>query len=178
MAYEAPELFTTPVQQRTIACCAASGRCDWNGRSVGLRCVSSGLRVVKQRRLVPVEGIEPTLLAEHDFESCASTSSATRAWRMIPKSLLADLIREVQAVFWPSCAPKFATLYSRAMASDGQTTAIKRICSEDEIKLDRSDYRRTRRSRGRRGVRAQLGDARWRLVLRICAQACALPALS
>src|SRR5580692_3216656 len=33
----------------------------------------------KQRRLVPVEGIEPPLLAEHDFESCASTSSATRA---------------------------------------------------------------------------------------------------
>jgi hypothetical protein len=29
--------------------------------------------------MVPVEGIEPTLLAEHDFESCASTSSATRA---------------------------------------------------------------------------------------------------
>jgi hypothetical protein len=29
--------------------------------------------------LVPVEGIEPPLLAEHDFESCASTSSATRA---------------------------------------------------------------------------------------------------
>jgi hypothetical protein len=35
-----------------------------------------------QRRIlamVPVEGIEPPLLAEHDFESCASTSSATRA---------------------------------------------------------------------------------------------------
>ena len=30
--------------------------------------------------MVPVEGIEPPLLAEHDFESCASTSSATRAW--------------------------------------------------------------------------------------------------
>ena len=29
--------------------------------------------------MVPVEGIEPPLLAEHDFESCASTSSATRA---------------------------------------------------------------------------------------------------
>ncbi len=28
---------------------------------------------------MPVEGIEPPLLAEHDFESCASTSSATRA---------------------------------------------------------------------------------------------------
>ena len=32
--------------------------------------------------MVPVEGIEPTLLAEHDFESCASTSSATRASRL------------------------------------------------------------------------------------------------
>jgi hypothetical protein len=36
--------------------------------------------------LVPVEGIEPTLLAEHDFESCASTSSATRAASMIRKT--------------------------------------------------------------------------------------------
>jgi hypothetical protein len=35
------------------------------------------------------------------------------------ESLPADLIREVQAVFRPSCAPKFATLYNRAMASDG-----------------------------------------------------------
>src|ERR1700739_2576890 len=35
--------------------------------------------------VVPVEGIEPPLLAEHDFESCASTSSATRAGRMIRK---------------------------------------------------------------------------------------------
>ena len=33
--------------------------------------------------MVPVEGIEPTLLAEHDFESCASTSSATRACTVI-----------------------------------------------------------------------------------------------
>jgi hypothetical protein len=29
--------------------------------------------------VVPVEGIEPPCLAAHDFESCASTSSATRA---------------------------------------------------------------------------------------------------
>jgi hypothetical protein len=29
--------------------------------------------------MVRVVGIEPTLLAEHDFESCASTSSATPA---------------------------------------------------------------------------------------------------
>ena len=32
-------------------------------------------------RLVPEVGIEPTLLAEHEFESCASTSSAIRANR-------------------------------------------------------------------------------------------------
>ena len=30
-------------------------------------------------RLVPEVGIEPTLLAEHEFESCASTNSAIRA---------------------------------------------------------------------------------------------------
>ena len=30
-------------------------------------------------RFVPEVGIEPTLLAEHEFESCASTSSAIRA---------------------------------------------------------------------------------------------------
>ena len=29
--------------------------------------------------IVPEVGIEPTLLAEHEFESCASTSSAIRA---------------------------------------------------------------------------------------------------
>ena len=29
--------------------------------------------------VVPEVGIEPTLLAEHEFESCASTSSAIRA---------------------------------------------------------------------------------------------------
>ena len=33
----------------------------------------------KRRRLVPVEGIEPPCLAARDFESRASTSSATRA---------------------------------------------------------------------------------------------------
>jgi hypothetical protein len=32
-----------------------------------------------EKVLVPVEGIEPPLLAERDFESRASTSSATRA---------------------------------------------------------------------------------------------------
>jgi hypothetical protein len=43
--------------------------------------------------MVPVEGIEPTLLAEHDFESCASTSSATRAR---PASISSEGVR----VYW------------------------------------------------------------------------------
>jgi hypothetical protein len=29
--------------------------------------------------MVPVVGVEPTLLSEHDFESCASANSATPA---------------------------------------------------------------------------------------------------
>ncbi|GCC46980.1 hypothetical protein chiPu_0031121 [Chiloscyllium punctatum] len=37
----------------------------------------------KQRRLVPLAGIEPALLAELDFESSASTSSATGAFAMV-----------------------------------------------------------------------------------------------
>jgi hypothetical protein len=39
--------------------------------------------------VVPVEGIEPPLLAEHDFESCASTSSATRAYAFLYIRVLA-----------------------------------------------------------------------------------------
>jgi hypothetical protein len=35
----------------------------------------------KNSGLVPGVGIEPTLLAEHEFESCASTNSAIRARR-------------------------------------------------------------------------------------------------
>jgi hypothetical protein len=35
---------------------------------------------MNNKMVVPVEGIEPPLLAERDFESRASTSSATRAW--------------------------------------------------------------------------------------------------
>jgi hypothetical protein len=38
----------------------------------------------KQRRLVPLAGIEPALLAELDFESSASTNSATGACRDRP----------------------------------------------------------------------------------------------
>ncbi len=31
------------------------------------------------RKTIPVVGVEPTLLTEHDFESCASANSATPA---------------------------------------------------------------------------------------------------
>src|SRR5579871_2449768 len=43
------------------------------------KATAGSLPSLRKQRLVPVEGIEPPLLAEHDFESCASTSSATRA---------------------------------------------------------------------------------------------------
>ena len=39
------------------------------------------------RLFVPKVGIEPTLLAEHEFESCASTNSATLAWHLIAPSI-------------------------------------------------------------------------------------------
>src|SRR5262245_41788163 len=40
-----------------------------------------------ERGLVPLAGVEPALLAELDFESSASTNSATGAQHMIPKSV-------------------------------------------------------------------------------------------
>ncbi len=58
-----PVCFGNPPARREFHCRAA--RVMQRPRSVG--------------HVVPVEGIEPPLLAEHDFESCASTSSATRA---------------------------------------------------------------------------------------------------
>src|SRR4051794_4548273 len=55
----------------------ASG-CD--GQASSLRfCVAAPSEAAEQRSLVPLAGIEPALLAELDFESSASTSSATGA---------------------------------------------------------------------------------------------------
>ena len=45
----------------------------------GIKLNDGTLLTTASVEVVPVEGIEPPLLAEHDFESCASTSSATRA---------------------------------------------------------------------------------------------------
>src|SRR5262249_2348697 len=49
----------------------------------------------KQRRLVPLAGIEPALLAELDFESSASTSSATGAFGHKPKGPVARSRRNI-----------------------------------------------------------------------------------
>jgi hypothetical protein len=46
-----------------------------------LRGFYGGLRIVAEKLLVPLAGIEPALLAELDFESSASTNSATGAFR-------------------------------------------------------------------------------------------------
>src|SRR5665647_695698 len=42
-------------------------------------------RMVANKLLVPLAGIEPALLAELDFESSASTNSATGAYRARPE---------------------------------------------------------------------------------------------
>jgi hypothetical protein len=57
-----------------------------NGREAEMRLVpvfieeSECWRMTANARLVPLAGIEPALLAELDFESSASTSSATGAF--------------------------------------------------------------------------------------------------
>jgi hypothetical protein len=63
-------------RQPVFALRATTGslRCFAEAPETGLPAVAA-----KQRRLVPVEGIEPPCLAARDFESRASTSSATRA---------------------------------------------------------------------------------------------------
>jgi hypothetical protein len=62
--------------------------------------------------MVPVEGIEPPFLSERDFESRASTSSATRAtrrylYRRGPARKSVGLGREVartaRGLLWENC---------------------------------------------------------------------------
>lgn len=52
----------------------------------GLICVAifikKLLQITEQFRFVPKVGIEPTLPEEHEFESCASASSATLAFSL------------------------------------------------------------------------------------------------
>ena len=47
----------------------------------------SEAHLAARKRLVPLAGIEPALLAELDFESSASTNSATGAYRARPERL-------------------------------------------------------------------------------------------
>ena len=52
---------------------------------LGFSAISGWFRTVSDRYLVPLAGIEPALLAESDFESDASTSSAIGATRPRPE---------------------------------------------------------------------------------------------
>jgi hypothetical protein len=46
---------------------------------LSLRTLTKKPSSLQEKGFVPEAGIEPALLAEHEFESCASTSSATQA---------------------------------------------------------------------------------------------------
>ena len=77
----------------------------------------------KKRRLVPLAGIEPALLAEHDFESRASTNSATGA-RRSKTSRRAGLYRRGAFGQWRSCAsPRHRARTERAW-SDPQPDRV------------------------------------------------------
>ena len=82
--------------------------------------------------MVPVEGIEPPLLAEHDFESCASTSSATRARRMIRKR--SSRMRSGTGRVSGNGMRQEAPLYIRALAASMDATQLspagRRDCME------------------------------------------------
>ena len=155
-------------------------------------------RYVKQcyNLLVPVEGIEPPLLAEHDFESCASASSATRARcchiesahqarihrRGEPprqEELRTARIRRSRAV----CAAIAAGLASTPMIG---TLGLPRSCAEPDgpwIRPQPSNTaccaaRAAARPRGRaRHIRGQPATLRGRLVFPTRARLSALPAL-
>ncbi len=54
--------------------------CDLHGEIFKMKCQKSILTLhVINRILVPKAGIEPARPKAHDFESCASTNSATQA---------------------------------------------------------------------------------------------------
>lgn len=70
-----------------LVCCATTGKRQ-NGeaeRGNGEPAYKPTSSVVKIK-MVPLAGIEPALLAELDFESSASTNSATGARRLGPKT--------------------------------------------------------------------------------------------
>ena len=73
--------------------------------------------------MVPVEGIEPPLLAEHDFESCASTSSATRARRMIRKRS-SRMRPGTGPLFRQRHVPRGTSIYSRAGGVHGRQCTL------------------------------------------------------
>ena len=98
------------------------------------------MRTTANAEVVPVEGIEPPLLAEHDFESCASTSSATRAYTIIRShnpeplsgaivgAIVGAMIRSHGSAKLPALVDGAGILYRRAaMASITQLF----VCPQD-----------------------------------------------
>ena len=93
-------------------------------------------RTWSETLVVPVEGIEPPLLAEHDFESCASTSSATRAWGANCKArsncrpvvfVEHDLFGKPATTFPGSCSQAVSiSSAARGSAKENQTVAARR----------------------------------------------------
>src|SRR6202795_4547414 len=127
--------------------------------------------------VVPVEGIEPPLLAEHDFESCASTSSATRACGAI---YIRRPARRAKRKSRPhgglASASKIGQLL-RVVAG----AARRRGCDDPDFDIADDLARPAARPADHRGWR---GGVRWqrrdhvrRLVFRIRAKTAALPAL-
>src|SRR5271166_137185 len=120
--------------------------------------------------MVPVEGIEPTLLAEHDFESCASTNSATRAGSAI-------IAAQGKGSTWgrphaiATSAPYMSAPYTLANFGIGTPARNGAATWQHDRIPPRSLGCDRHCSRGRRH------DCR-RLVLPIRARACSLPALS
>src|SRR5713101_4974016 len=112
--------------------------------------------------MVPVEGIEPTLLAEHDFESCASTNSATRAGGAIIAREGGGSTSHTIAAF----APLYGVPSHRSGAQASNAAREEPDCIPPN---SLGGHRRRRRGRC---------DDSGRLVLPIWARPCSLPALS
>src|SRR3569623_170460 len=79
-----PILYQRIYQQIVRPCAIHSARKRSATNTIYLICKNCSvmgirLRTPKNKALVPLAGIEPALLAELDFESSASTSSATGA---------------------------------------------------------------------------------------------------
>ena len=92
------------------------------------------LILTKKNLMIPVAGVEPTLLTEHDFESCASANSATpaRSWRRQPDSN--RWIKVLQTLALPlGYAAKYLNFLERKTGFEPATPTLARWCSTTEL---------------------------------------------